>query len=42
MSETLKVLESRRSFRAYKPELIEEERLQAIIKADTWLCSSTT
>lgn len=31
MSETLKVLESRRSCRAYKPELIEEEKLQAII-----------
>lgn len=28
MSETLKVLESRRSCRAYKPELIEEEKLQ--------------
>lgn len=36
MSETLKVLESRRSCRAYKPELIEEEKLQAIIKAGTF------
>ncbi len=36
MSETLKVLESRRSCRAYKPELIEEEKLQAIIKAGTY------
>lgn len=36
MAETLKVLESRRSCRAYKPELIEEEKLQAIIKAGTY------
>lgn len=36
MSETLKVLESRRSCRAYKPELIEEEKLQAIIRAGTY------
>lgn len=36
MSETLKVLENRRSCRAYKPELIEEEKLQAIIKAGTY------
>lgn len=36
MSETLKVLESRRSCRAYKTELIEEEKLQAIIKAGTY------
>jgi len=36
MSETLKVLESRRSCRAYKPELIEEEKLQAILKAGTY------
>ncbi len=36
MSETLKVLQSRRSCRAYKPELIEEEKLQAIIKAGTY------
>lgn len=36
MSETLKVLEARRSCRAYKPELIEEEKLQAIIKAGTY------
>ena len=33
MSETVKVLETRRSCRAFKPELIEEEKLQAIIKA---------
>lgn len=36
MSETLKVLETRRSCRAYKPELIEEEKLQAIMKAGTY------
>lgn len=36
MAETLKVLESRRSCRAYKNELIEEEKLQAIIKAGTY------
>lgn len=36
MSETLKVLESRRSCRTYRPELIEEEKLQAIIKAGTY------
>ncbi len=36
MPETLKVLESRRSCRSYKPELIEEEKLQAIIKAGTY------
>lgn len=36
MSETLKTLETRRSCRAYRPELIEEEKLQAIIKAGTY------
>lgn len=36
MSETLNVLETRRSCRAYKPQLIEEEKLQAIIKAGTY------
>ena len=36
MSETLNILETRRSCRAYKPELIEEEKLQAIIKAGTY------
>lgn len=36
MPETLKVLESRRSCRAYKQELIEDEKLQAIIKAGTY------
>ena len=36
MSETLKVLENRRSCRAYKPDLIEDEKLQEIIKAGTY------
>ena len=36
MGETLQVLETRRSCRAYKPELIEEEKLQAIIQAGTY------
>lgn len=36
MAETLKTLETRRSCRAYKPELIEENKLQAIIKAGTY------
>ena len=36
MAETLKVLETRRSCRAYKPDLIEEEKLEKIIKAGTY------
>jgi nitroreductase len=36
MGETLKVLETRRSCRSYGPELIEEGKLQAIIKAGTY------
>lgn len=36
MAETLKVLKSRRSVRAYKPELIEKEKLNAIIEAGTY------
>ncbi len=36
MAETLKILETRRSCRAYKGELIEEEKLSAIIKAGTF------
>ncbi len=36
MSETLKTLVERRSCKAYTPELIEEEKLQAIIKAGTY------
>ena len=34
--EVLKVLESRRSCRAYKPEQITEEELQAVLKAGTY------
>ena len=36
MAETLKVLESRRSCRAFKSELIEEEKLKKIIEAGTY------
>lgn len=36
MSETLKVLETRRSCRAYQPDLIKEDQLQTIIKAGTY------
>ncbi|MCR5652917.1 MAG: nitroreductase [Ruminococcus sp.] len=36
MAETLKVLKSRRSCRAFMPELIEEEKLDAIIEAGTY------
>ncbi len=36
MGETLQILETRRSCRAYKSELIEDEKLQAIIKAGTY------
>ena len=36
MAETLTVLKTRRSCRAYKPELIEEEKLNAIIEAGTY------
>lgn len=36
MAETLTILKNRRSCRAYKPELIEEEKLNAIIEAGTW------
>lgn len=36
MNETLKVLESRRSCRSFKPEMIKEEELNAIIKAGTY------
>ncbi len=36
MSETLTILKTRRSCRAYKPELIEEEKLNAIIEAGTY------
>ena len=36
MAETLTVLKNRRSCRAYKPELIEEEKLNAILEAGTY------
>jgi nitroreductase len=36
MAETLTVLKTRRSCRAYKPELVEEEKLSAIIEAGTY------
>ena len=36
MAETLTTLKTRRSCRAYKPELIEEEKLNAIIEACTY------
>lgn len=36
MNETLQVLESRRSCRAFKPDMVKEEDLQAIIKAGTY------
>ncbi len=36
MAETLITLKTRRSCRAYKPELIEEDKLNAIIEAGTY------
>ena len=36
MAETLTTLKTRRSCRAYKPELIEEEKLNLIIEAGTY------
>ena len=36
MNETLKVLETRRSCRNFKPDMITTEELQAIIRADTY------
>ena len=36
MNETLKVLESRRSCRNFKPDMITEEELNAILKAGTY------
>lgn len=36
MNETLKVLESRRSCRSFRPEMIKKEELQAVIKAGTY------
>lgn len=36
MNETLKVLETRRSCRNFKPDMISEEELQGIVKAGTY------
>lgn len=36
MNETLKVLETRRSCRNFKPDMVESEKLEAIIKAGTY------
>ena len=36
MAETLTTLKTRRSCRSYKPELIEEEKLSAILEAGTY------
>lgn len=36
MNETLKLLETRRSCRSFKPDMITEEELQAVIKAGTY------
>ena len=36
MAETLQTLKTRRSCRAYKPEMIEEDKLNAIIEAGTY------
>ena len=36
MAETLTTLKARRSCRKYKPELIEQEKLDAIIEAGTY------
>jgi len=36
MADTLTTLKTRRSCRAYKPEHVEEEKLNAIIEAGTY------
>ena len=36
MNETLKVLETRRSCRKFKPDMIKEEELQAVLRAGTY------
>lgn len=36
MAETLTVLKTRRSVRAYKPERVEEEKINAIVEAGTY------
>ncbi len=39
MNETLKVLETRRSCHSFKPDMIKEEDLEAVIKAGTYAAS---
>lgn len=39
MNETLKVLKTRRSCRKFKPDMVEKEKLEAIIKAGTYAAS---
>ena len=39
MAETLTTLKTRRSCRAYRPELIEEDKLNAILEAGTYAAS---
>ena len=36
MNETLKVMETRRSCRNFKPDMVEEDKLRAILKAGTY------
>lgn len=36
MNETLRVLETRRSCRNFRPDMVEDEKLEAIIKAGTY------
>ena len=36
MNETLKVLETRKSCRNFKPDMVEEDKLRAILKAGTY------
>ncbi len=36
MNDTLKVLETRRSCRSFKPDMVKKEDLDAIIKAGTY------
>ena len=36
MAETLKILKTRRSCRSYKPDPVEEEKLEAILEAGTY------
>lgn len=39
MNDTLKVLETRRSCRNFKPDMVEKEKLDAIIKAGTYVAT---